>query len=263
MSTGTEPSTDGRRVLARAGSAGSAHGYEVTLATDEPGVHAAQRLRHAVLTGEFGDGAVSAVDGRDADPFDGLCDHLVVHERATGQLVGTYRLLPPRAAGPAGKLYADGEFDLGALAPLRDGLVEAGRACVHPGHRNGTVMLALWSGILTYLTQRRSRWLCGCVSVSLDDGGHRAAAAWRTVRDHHRAPLPHRVTPRVPWPADTVPEGPDAPLPPLLQGYLRLGAWVCGPPALDAAFNAADLFVLLSLDRVSPAYLRLLRRMSG
>ncbi|MCF3106981.1 GNAT family N-acetyltransferase [Streptomyces roseoverticillatus] len=253
----------GTRVLARTGDPASPDGYEVTLAADETGVHAAQRLRHAVFTEEFGDGAVTAVDGRDVDAFDALCDHLVVHATATGELVGTYRLLPPRAARAARKLYADGEFDLSALAPLRDDLVEAGRACVHPRHRNGTVMLALWSGILTYLTRHQLRWLCGCASVPLDDGGSSAALAWRTTRERHYAPLPHRVSPLVPWQADAEPEEPGGALPPLLQGYLRLGAWVCGPPAYDAAFDAADLFVLLSLDRVHPGYLRLLGRMSG
>ncbi|MFF4218156.1 GNAT family N-acetyltransferase [Streptomyces nondiastaticus] len=253
----------GTRVLARTGDPASSGGYEVTLAAEGTGVHAAQRLRHAVFTEEFGDGAVHAVDGRDVDAFDALCDHLVVHATATGELVGTYRLLPPRAARAARKLYADGEFDLSALAPLRDDLVEAGRACVHPRHRNGTVMLALWSGILTYLTRHQLRWLCGCASVPLDDGGHRAALAWRTTRERHYAPLPHRVSPLVPWRADAVPEAPGVALSPLLQGYLRLGAWVCGPPAFDAAFDAADLFVLLSLDRVPLGYLRLLRRMSG
>ncbi|MGW1076144.1 GNAT family N-acyltransferase [Streptomyces sp. NPDC002537] len=250
----------GSRVLARTGSAASPRAYEVTLATDEPGVHAAQRLRHAVFTEEFGAGAVTAADGRDADAFDELCDHLVVHETRTGELAGTYRLLPPRAAQ---ELYADGEFDLGALAPIRDGLAEAGRACVHPGHRNGTVMIALWSAILTYLTERQLSWLCGCASIPLDDGGTRAAAAWRTTRDHHYAPPAHRVSPRVPWTHHTAPEAADSALPPLLRGYLRLGAWVCGPPAFDAEFDAADLFVLLSLDRVHPDYLRLLRRLGG
>ncbi|MGA5133456.1 GNAT family N-acetyltransferase [Streptomyces olivoreticuli] len=253
---------NGPRVLARTAGATSPHGYEVTLATGE-GVHAAQRLRHTVLTGEFGDGAVSAVDGRDVDAFDELCDHLVVHAVATGELVGTYRLLPPKAARAAQGLYADGEFDLSALAPLRGDLVEAGRACVHPGHRNGTVMLALWAGILGYLTERQLRWLCGCASVPLDDGGGRAAAAWRTARDLHYAPPSYRVRPHVPWRAAAAPDDAGSALPPLLRGYLRLGARVCGPPAFDADFNTADLFVLLSLDRVHPDYLRLLRRMSG
>ncbi|RLU79299.1 GNAT family N-acetyltransferase [Streptomyces griseocarneus] len=259
---------NGTRVLARTGDPASPDGYEVTLAADEPGVHAAQRLRQAVFAEEFGDGAVAGADGRDVDAFDAYCDHAVVHATATGELVGTYRLLPPRAARAAGKLYADGEFDLGALTPLRDDLVEAGRACVHPCHRNGTVMLVLWAGILTYLTSRQLRWLCGCASVPLDDGGSRAALAWRTARERHYAPDPHRVRPHVPWQAGTVPEDAGAPadpgsaLPPLLRGYLHLGAWVCGPPAFDPAFDAADLFVLLSLDRVPPDYLRLLRRMS-
>ncbi|MCC3767631.1 GNAT family N-acetyltransferase [Streptomyces sp. UNOC14_S4] len=260
---------NGTRVLARTGDPASPGGYEVTLAADEPGVRAAQRLRHAVFTEEFGVGAVTGADGRDVDAFDAFCDHVVVHATATGELVGTYRLLPPRAARAAGKLYADGEFDLGALAPLRDDLVEAGRACVHRSHRNGTVMLVLWAGILTYLTRRQLCWLCGCASIPLDDGGSRAALAWRTVRERHYAPLPHRVSPHVPWRARVgpgspggVPGDPGNALPPLLRGYLHLGARVCGPPAYDAAFDAADLFVLLSLDRVHPDYLRLLRRMS-
>jgi putative hemolysin len=79
---------------------------------------------------------------------------------------------------------------------------------------------------------------------------------WNVVRDKHYAPPEYRVRPLVPWQTGTV-EPPARPImPPLLKGYLRLGAWVCGPPALDADFGVADLFVLLGLDRVDERYLR-------
>ena len=45
-------------------------------------------------------------------------------------------------------------------------------------------------------------------------------------------------------------------LPPLLRGYLRLGAKVCGEPAHDPDFGVADLYVLLSLRDTNPRYLR-------
>jgi putative hemolysin len=111
-------------------------------------------------------------------------------------------------------------------------------------------------------------WLAGCASVPMADGGAQARGTWHVVATNHLSPARYRVRPWVPWaPADhaSVPRsGPGSGagsgsrqlLPPLLRGYLRLGAWVCGEPALDADFGVADLFVLLSMARLDTRYLR-------
>lgn len=230
--------------------------YAVRLARDEDEVRAAQRLRHQVFAGELGARLDGPEPGLDSDPFDAYCDHLLVVDEETEQVVGTYRLLPPERAAVAGRLYSEGEFDLSALAPIRPDLVEVGRSCVHPDHRNGAVISLIWAGLARYMDHSGHNWLAGCCSIPLADGGVLAAATRENVLARSLAPAEYRVTPHLRW----SPEGITFPgrmeLPPLLRGYLRLGAWVCGEPALDAGFGCADLYVLLSLRRTNPRYLK-------
>ncbi|MEU9742430.1 GNAT family N-acyltransferase [Micromonospora chersina] len=266
-------------VLHAAGAPLTTSGYTLLIADDPTLVAAAQRLRHEVFASELGATLHPGAAGLDTDEFDAHCDHLVVLREGTDEVVGTYRLLPP---GRTDRRYADAEFDLTRLAPLRDDLVEAGRSCVHPDHRSGAVINLMWAGITRYLHLRGSRWLGGCASVPVADGGTAAAEVWSQVTARHLAPPPLRVTPRRPWfaeaPATAGPElSPDgsrsgrgdrraelelspaqrrALVPPLLRGYLRLGAWVCGEPAYDPDFDCADFYVLFSLDRMNPRYLR-------
>ncbi|MGW2486201.1 GNAT family N-acetyltransferase [Streptomyces sp. NPDC001606] len=231
-------------------------GYTVTLARDEADVRAAQRLRHDVFAGELGALVAGPEPGYDTDTFDAYCDHLLVRSTATGQVVGTYRLLPPERAAVAGRLYSESEFELGALDAIRPGLVEVGRSCVHPDHRDGAVIGLIWAGIARYMTDRGHEWLAGCCSVPLADGGALATATWHRVRERHLAPEEFRVRPLLPWHPGAEAPADRTELPALLRGYLRLGAWVCGEPAHDPDFGVADLYVLLSMRRVNPRYLR-------
>ncbi|MGW1402371.1 GNAT family N-acetyltransferase [Streptomyces sp. NPDC002405] len=231
--------------------------YTVALARDEADVRAAQRLRYDVFAGEMGALLSTPQPGYDVDPFDAYCDHLLVRDTTTGQVVGTYRLLPPERAAIAGRLYAEGEFDITALAPIRPGLVEVGRSCVHPDHRDGAVIGLIWAGLARYMVDRGHEWLAGCCSIPLADGGALASATWERVRGKNLAPEEHRVHPLLPWiPRVDLSAAPRTELPALLRGYLRLGAQVCGAPAHDPDFGVADLYVLLSMRRVSPRYLR-------
>ncbi|MFG2116089.1 GNAT family N-acetyltransferase [Streptomyces sp. NPDC048718] len=232
--------------------------YAVGLARDQEDVRAAQRLRHLVFAGELGARLDGPEPGLDGDAFDAYCDHLLVREEETGEVVGTYRLLPPERAAVAGRLYAEGEFDLTRLAPVRPDLVEVGRSCVHPAHRNGAVIALVWAGLARYMTRTGHEWLAGCCSVPLADGGALAAATWEAVKSRHLAPEEYWVTPRRLWTpaAGLAPAAARPALPPLLRGYLRLGAWVCGAPAYDPEFGVADLYVLLSMRRANPRYLR-------
>lgn len=229
-------------------------GYSILVASTPDEIRAAQRLRHRVFAEEMGARLHTPTPGLDIDEFDEFCDHLVVRDDSTGATVGTYRMLPPHKA--PGRLYSDSEFDLSSLAPLRDVIVETGRSCVHPDHRSGAVINLMWTGIARYLHLYGHRWLAGCASVPLNDGGLTAASVWEVVKERHLSPPRLRVSPRRPY---ALPEsGPTtrAAIPPLLRGYLRLGAWVGGEPAHDPDFEVADFFVLLSLDRVDARYLR-------
>ena len=230
--------------------------YTVSLARDEADVRAAQRLRYEVFAAELGALLATPLPGHDIDAFDSYCDHLLVREETTGQVVGTYRLLPPERAAVAGRLYSEGEFDLSPLDAIRPGLVEVGRSCVHPGHRDGAVIGLIWAGIARYMVDRGHEWLAGCCSLPLADGGALASATWDRVRAKHLAPQEYRVRPLLPWVPNATPAAAPADLPALLRGYLRLGAWVCAEPAHDPDFGVADLYVLLSMRRVNPRYLR-------
>ncbi|MFF7486616.1 GNAT family N-acetyltransferase [Streptomyces luteogriseus] len=229
--------------------------YTVSLARNEEDVRAAQRLRHDVFAGEMGALLAGPQPGLDIDSFDAYCDHLLVREETTGQVVGTYRLLPPERAAVAGRLYSEGEFDLTALDGIRPRLVEVGRSCVHPDHRDGAVIGLIWAGIARYMVDRGHEWLAGCCSVPLADGGTLASATWARVGDKHLSPEEFRVRPLLPWTPGPAPAA-RVELPALLRGYLRLGAWVCGAPAHDPDFGVADLYVLLPMSRVNARYLR-------
>lgn len=243
-------------VLAVGASRNSTTRYTLRIAADEAEVRSAQRLRHQVFAEELGATLRSPLAGHDIDSFDRYCDHLVVVDEDQGEVVGTYRMLPPTKAKACRRLYSDGEFDLGNLAPLRPALVETGRSCVHPDHRGGAVIGLMWAGLARYLQLTGHRWLAGCASIPISDGGVNAARVWRWASSRHLAPPRLRVTPHQPLPVGAPDTTAPVVVPPLLRGYLRLGAWVCGPPAHDPVFQTADLFVLLSLDRTDPRYLR-------
>lgn len=247
------------RKLAATG-APEASRYSVLVTRDPAAVRAAQRLRYEVFATELGARLADPDEpGLDVDPLDAWCDHLIVRDNDAGVAVGTYRLLPPDRARQLRMSYSDTEFDLGSLAGIRGELVEVGRSCVDPAHRRGAVIGLMWAGIARYMLAGNHQWLGGCTSVPLDDGGALAHNAWRRVSTEHLAPAEYRVRPHRPW---APPGGLDGaagrarlPLPPLLRGYLRLGAWVCGPPAYDSDFGVADFFVLLSIQKVDARHL--------
>ncbi|NLU66863.1 GNAT family N-acetyltransferase [Streptomyces sp. HNM0574] len=242
-----------------ASASGSA--YVTSIASTPELVRAAQRLRHRVFAEERGARLHTPVAGHDVDAFDETADHLVVTDRTDGTVVGTYRLTPP---GRTERLFSDGEFDLGGLpADIRASMVEAGRACVHPDHRSGAVINAMWAGLARYVLLSGHRYLAGCASVPLAaaHGGadeRAAVSAWLLARGKHASPPGVRVLPHDPW----LPAGPlegtprYADLPPLLRGYLRVGAWLCGPPAYERDFGDADFFVLLDMERMNDRYRR-------
>ncbi|MFI9049612.1 GNAT family N-acyltransferase [Streptomyces sp. NPDC053427] len=233
----------------------AAPGYTAVIADTQEQIRAAQRLRHRVFGEEMGATLHSPLAGHDIDAVDDLADHLVVTHTATGDVVGTYRLLPP---GRSDRLYSDGEFDLGALDALRPSLIEAGRSCVHPDHRGGAVINQMWAALARYTLLSGHRYLAGCASVPLADGGTAAAHAQELGRTRYAAPSGLQVTPHRPWRTTVpTPERPSAAqLPPLLRGYLRIGAVICGAPAHDPEFDVADFFVVLDMERLGDRYRR-------
>lgn len=222
-------------------------------ARSEAELHEAQRLRYRVFAEEMG-ACLKGPVGRDVDEFDALCDHLLVRDADTLRVVGTYRLLPPSAAPRLSSLYASREFDLRRLEVIRSKMVEVGRACVDPDYRSGAVIMTLWSGLAAYMRRGGYDTMLGCASVPMGDGGHYASNLHTLLARTATVAPEYRVFPHTPLPVEQLQDGCEASPPPLLKGYLRLGAKVCGAPAWDADFNTADFLTLLRLDDLDMRY---------
>lgn len=233
----------------------SKHRLRLRFADTLEDLRAAQRLRHRVFIEEMGARLPLAEPGIESDRFDHYCQHLLVWDEDTDQAVGCYRILTDSQAVRAGGYYAQTEFDLTRVLAVPGRLVEVGRTCVHPDYRNGAVIGLLWSGLARFMLMHRYDYLMGCASVPLTGGVQQVGAIWHALAASHLSPPEWRVFPKTPFAA--LPEaasGTPAALPPLIKGYLRLGAQVCGEPAWDPVFNVADLFLLLSFDRLSARY---------
>lgn len=230
------------------------HRLSLKFASSAAEVREAQRLRYKVFAEEMRARLPSREPGIDCDWFDPFCEHLLVRDSATNEVVGTYRVLSSAQAKRIGGLYADAEFDLARLAHLRDRMVEVGRSCVHADYRNGATIALLWSGLGDYMVEHGYDYLIGCASISMADGGHVAASVYHRIKQTHLSPAEYRVFPRCMLPLDALNGTLAAPTPPLIKGYLRLGAYVCGEPAWDPDFNTADLLILLPLSRLTPRY---------
>ena len=235
-------------------------GLEVRWARHLDEVRAAQRLRHAVFAGEMGARLNSPVAGHDVDLFDDYCEHLLVRDVASAQVVGTYRVLTPVQARRAGGTYSDTEFDLVRLRSLRSQMVELGRSCVHPEHRQGGVIMALWGALAEFMARNRLPIMIGCASIPmLHNGvvsGDVAASVWHSLRQTHLAPIEHQVLPRLALPVEALESHLAVEPPALIKGYLRLGARILGAPAWDPDFNTADLPMMMRLADMPARYRR-------
>lgn len=230
-------------------------GLHVRLAHSESEILEAQRLRYRVFAEELGANLPSRTPGVDHDLYDPFCEHLIVRDENNGRIVGTYRILPPEAARRVGGYYSENEFDLVRLRHLRERMVEVGRSCIDPDYRTGATIALLWSGLAQYMLQNGHDYLIGCASIGMTDGGHAAASVFWKLQEH-LSPLEYRVFPRHALPLDRLEYNPAAEMPPLIRGYLRSGAHVCGEPAWDPDFNTADLFLLLPMSRIDARYAR-------
>jgi putative hemolysin len=228
----------------------------LSLASTPEEVREVQRLRYKVFVETMGLSALMNAEEIDRDEFDSYCDHLIVRDSKTLKVVGTYRVMGPNAAREMGRFYSEQEFDLSRLNNLRSSIAEAGRACIHPDYRSGGVIMMLWAGLAAFMKKEHCQYLIGCASVSLADGGHNAAALHHALNATSLSPSEYRVTPHLPFPVEEREAGHVAQIPPLIKGYLRSGAWVCGEPAWDPDFHSADFFLLLPLAKLDSRYAR-------
>ncbi|MBN8487992.1 MAG: GNAT family N-acetyltransferase [Burkholderiales bacterium] len=244
-------------------STGETPALEVVWARHLDEVRAVQRLRWRVFVDEMGACLPPTPQfgaNHDVDRFDDHCEHLMVRLPAANgrppEVIGTYRVLTPAAALRAGGLYSDGEFDLSPLDAWRPRMVELGRSCVHPNHRTGAVIMALWAELAAFMERNRLEAMIGCASVTMHDGGHHAASLWKRLQRQYLADPEFRLSPRLPLPVEQLDTTQDGEPPALLKGYLRCGARILGAPAWDPDFNTADLPVMLRLADLPDRYRR-------
>ncbi len=227
--------------------------FSVRLARCAEERDAAFRLRFEVFNLELGEGlAESYARGRDEDAFDAQCDHLLVEERSSGRVVGTYRLQTLEQARAGRGFYTATEFDLSflPLAVLERG-VELGRACVAREHRGRTVLMLLWRGIADYAASHGKRYFFGCCSLPSRD----PRDGWRALAELERrgylwdeATVPGRPGWTCPAPDEDQPRGENGRLTALLESYLRLGGKVCSPPVLDREFGTIDFLTVFDIE---------------
>jgi putative hemolysin len=229
----------------------------VELASTEAEVREAQALRYRVFGEELGATLKPGALGLDVDDLDAYCQHLLVREAKYGQVVGCTRLLTDEKARRLGRFYSEGEFDLGGIPNLPGRLLEVGRTCIAPQYRYGSAIAVLWSGLAGFIYLHGIDYLFGCASVPLGADDVQAAAMMNRIRRLAMSDETLRVTPRDPLLATQAPDGVlDAPLPALLEAYIRLGAKACGEPCRDADFGVADVLMLLDVNDLNPTYSR-------
>lgn len=217
----------------------------LSVASSPEEIREVQRLRFQVLAKSLGLSDLADPDGLDEDAMDRWCEHLVVREMRTLKVIGSLRLAGPHAVDCHGGFPLERVFNLERLQHVRGRMAEAGRACIHPDYRGSGVLMMLLAGLSALMQREGYDYLASCASISLADGGYNATALYQRLSATHLAPGEYRVTPRSPLVLHDYEGGWPPTVPPLLEAYLRGGAWVGGEPAWDADANSAEMFLLL------------------
>ena len=238
--------------------------FEIKITRDSNEILEAQRLRFEVFNLEMKKGLeLSYRNGLDTDDYDPLCDHLIVRDLNSKQVVGTYRLLLGSKARKHFGFYSEREFNLENIKNLRGELLELGRTCTHKDYRDKGLIPMMWEAIADYVKAHKVRYIFGCASLSRVHP-REASEFFSHLKEKYYAPEEFRVYP-VPGKAfhgleDHIKIRDEQSvflrLPSLIKGYLRVGALLCGPPALDLEFGTTDLFLILDMQKMSGEYLQ-------
>ncbi|MFZ0303580.1 MAG: GNAT family N-acyltransferase [Terracidiphilus sp.] len=250
--------------------------YSLRTARTRDDREAACRLRFRVFNVELGEGLDSSYEtGLDTDRFDAVCEHLVVEEKSSGRVVGTYRMQSGATAARNLGYYSAQEFELRPYEPLRTGILELGRAAIDRAHRTPEVLTLLWRGIAQYAHGMGLRYLLGCSSLNSVD----PAEGWQMysqLRNFRVGPefetmptaayaCPNepqavstqtfacKVTPKSQTQEHASPAALQVKVPKLLRTYLAIGARIAAPPAFDREFRTIDFLTLLDLEMLSAA----------
>jgi putative hemolysin len=248
---------------------------QVRLASSAEDIDAVQALRYRIFYETMGAQPSPGMARlrRDSDPFDDICDHLMVLDHARGSgadaVVGTYRLIRREAARRCGRFYSAAEYDISRLVTYPGPVLELGRSCVDPAYRARAVMPLLWSGIAAYVFHYDIELMFGCASLPGTDPDQLAVPL--SYLYHHRLAPPELRTRALPEryvdmrrldPGSFDPERTLSMLPPLIKGYLRLGGFVGDGAVIDHQFNTTDVCVVVKTDLVAEKYSRHYERQS-
>jgi L-ornithine Nalpha-acyltransferase len=250
---------------------------QVRLARSHDEIIKAQELRYHVFY-EIMNAKPSAENARlkrDIDGFDDICDHLLVIDTSNPnvhRVVGNYRLLCADVTKQADYFYSHQEYNLenmlkrAAVDCTR--ILELGRSCVHPDFRSSSILQMLWRGIVAYAVQKQVGLMFGCASFSGTDISvikndlaylhhyRLAPDAWRaTARNELYVNMHSDDIDKTLSDHDML-----AKMPPLIKGYLRLGAWVGDGAVIDQAFSTTDILIILPVSNISKRYLDFLGR---
>ena len=238
--------------------------YLLKFAETPDEILAAQKLRYKVFNCEQNRGLDSARDSEfDKDEFDDGAAHLIVFDKASGVPIGTYRAIGQPGNDPQ-KMYSAREYEVNGIEPYLPRIIEVGRSCVDKDYRNGAVVAFLWSGMAAITLRSGCRYLCGC--VSLEDA--QPAVAWAVYENLREKGLYFPGIDFKPRPQFSFPRPAEneiaavrndrarlrLAMPPLLKGYITIGAKLLGEPAFDYEFGSIDLPVMVDMWRLPERY---------
>jgi L-ornithine Nalpha-acyltransferase len=247
---------------------------EVRLARKRSEIRRTQRLRYKVFYEEMSavPGALAMLSRRDEDTYDAVFDHLLVIDRGDAgdgrrwrrsKVVGTYRMLRQEVADLHDGFYTQGEYDIAPLLAAKPdyNFMELGRSCVLKPYRNKRTLELLWQGVWSYVREHGADVMIGCASFEgADPAAHAEALSflyhtalapedWR-VRAHEHLRVDMHMMPRE---AVNVRAAMKT-LPPLIKGYLRVGAYVGDGAVIDHQFGTTDVFIIMPVEAIKSRY---------
>lgn len=238
--------------------------FEVKLAQEKEEIQQALKLRYEVFKLEMsGNAKIQESSELDSDIYDKFCDHLIVIDKTTHKIVGTYRLLLSSKVNKKIGFYSEKIFDIHNIKRLANDYqaLELGRSCIHRDYRSRPVINLLWNGIAKYIKDYNVRYLFGSVRLLTSDPIE-VSRIFKFIKKRFYAPLKFRVYPKAKNKFNGLKKNIEIRnpreifhyLPPLVKGYLRLGVLVCGEPAINLDLSSVVIFILLDVQNMSDAY---------
>lgn len=211
-----------------------------------------QRFRANQFSHQFG---ISFEDGLDQDLYDFGCEHAVLREKWTGEIVA-YTRLKLFQGHEIGQSYSAKEFDVVPNFSHLPSILEIGRTCVHPQFRSGKALSMLWLNLVPkVLWSMRAKYLMGCVSIHLEDNLARAYYTHRQIQqlgDHQIIDIRSKRAFEPERPEYSFPQ--DERMPKLFDTYLGMQSKLSKQAFYDEDFKCLDYFVFLEINKIATSF---------